>query len=105
MLNLGLVNSKVRPYEWGPLSFLLLEGELGFCLRRRLCRKMLLPVVDTPGIELIAEEAAAVGADRLAIITAPNKQEVMRHSRIWLKPLKRAVKKLSRRRLSVRILC
>lgn len=39
---------------------------------------MLLPVVDTPGIELIAEEAAA-GADRLAIITAPNKQEVMRH--------------------------
>ncbi len=41
--------------------------------------KELLPVVDTPGIELIAEEAAAVGADRLAIITAPNKQEVMRH--------------------------
>ncbi|MGO1604800.1 sugar phosphate nucleotidyltransferase, partial [Corynebacterium casei] len=28
--------------------------------------KELLPVVDTPGIELIAEEAAAVGADRLA---------------------------------------
>lgn len=41
--------------------------------------KELLPVVDTPGIELIAEEAAAVGADRLAIITAPNKQEVMRY--------------------------
>ena len=41
--------------------------------------KELLPVVDTPGIELIAEEAAAVGADRLAIVTAPNKQEVMRH--------------------------
>lgn len=41
--------------------------------------KELLPVVDTPGIELIAEEAAAVGAQRLAIITAPNKQEVMRH--------------------------
>ena len=41
--------------------------------------KELLPVVDTPGIELIAEEAAAVGADRLAIITAPNKQEIMRH--------------------------
>src|SRR5699024_881017 len=42
--------------------------------------KELLPVVDTPGIELIAEEAAAVGADRLAIITAPNKQEAMRQS-------------------------
>ena len=41
--------------------------------------KELLPVVDTPGIELIAEEAASVGARRLAVITAPNKQEVMRH--------------------------
>ena len=41
--------------------------------------KELLPVVDTPGIELIAEEAASVGATRLAVITAPNKQEVMRH--------------------------
>lgn len=41
--------------------------------------KELLPVVDTPGIELIAEEAAAVGARRLAVITSPNKQEVMRH--------------------------
>ena len=41
--------------------------------------KELLPVVDTPGIELIAEEAAACGAQRLAVITAPNKQEIMRH--------------------------
>lgn len=41
--------------------------------------KELLPVVDTPGIELIAEEAASVGATRLAIITAPNKEEVMKH--------------------------
>lgn len=41
--------------------------------------KELLPVVDTPGIELIAEEAAAVGATRMAVITSPNKQEVMRH--------------------------
>ena len=41
--------------------------------------KELLPVVDTPGIELIAEEAASVGAEKLAIITSPNKQEVMRH--------------------------
>ena len=41
--------------------------------------KELLPVVDTPGIELIAEEAASVGARRLAVITAPEKQEVMRH--------------------------
>lgn len=41
--------------------------------------KELLPVVDTPGIELIAEEAASVGAQRLAVITAPNKEEVLRH--------------------------
>ncbi len=41
--------------------------------------KELLPVVDTPGIELIAEEASELGATRLAVITAPNKQEVMRH--------------------------
>ncbi|WP_257158877.1 UTP--glucose-1-phosphate uridylyltransferase [Corynebacterium cystitidis] len=41
--------------------------------------KELLPVVDTPGIELIAEEAAALGAQRLAVITAPEKGEVMRH--------------------------
>ena len=41
--------------------------------------KELLPVVDTPGIELIAEEAAALGASRLAVIISPNKEEVMQH--------------------------
>ena len=41
--------------------------------------KELLPVVDTPGIELIAEEASKLGATRLAVITAPNKDEVMGH--------------------------
>ena len=41
--------------------------------------KELLPVVDTPGIELIAEEAAALGAQRLAVVVAPNKEEIMRH--------------------------
>lgn len=41
--------------------------------------KELLPVVDTPGIELIAEEASLLGADRLAVITAPNKDEVLAH--------------------------
>ncbi|GAB3079709.1 UTP--glucose-1-phosphate uridylyltransferase [Corynebacterium aquatimens] len=41
--------------------------------------KELLPVVDTPGIELIAEEAAQAGASRLAIITAPGKAQVMGH--------------------------
>ena len=41
--------------------------------------KELLPVVDTPGIELIAEEAAVAGAQRLAVVVAPNKDEIMRH--------------------------
>lgn len=41
--------------------------------------KELLPVVDTPGIEMIAEEAANLGASRLAIITAPKKQGVLAH--------------------------
>ena len=36
-------------------------------------------MVDTPGIELIAEEAAASGAQRLAVVVAPNKEEIMRH--------------------------
>jgi len=41
--------------------------------------KELLPVVDTPGIELIAEEAADLGAERLVIVVAPQKQEIMDH--------------------------
>ncbi|RAV33468.1 UTP--glucose-1-phosphate uridylyltransferase [Corynebacterium heidelbergense] len=41
--------------------------------------KELLPVVETPGIELIAKEAAAAGATRLAIITAPKKTGIMGH--------------------------
>ncbi|AZA13089.1 UTP--glucose-1-phosphate uridylyltransferase [Corynebacterium choanae] len=39
--------------------------------------KELLPVVDTPGIELIAEEASALGASRLAIVTAARKAGVL----------------------------
>lgn len=38
--------------------------------------KELFPVVDTPGIELVAAEAAAAGARRLIIVTAPEKQAV-----------------------------
>lgn len=39
--------------------------------------KELLPVVDTPGIELIAREAAQAGASRMAVVTAPRKQGIM----------------------------
>ena len=41
--------------------------------------KELLPVVDTPGIEMIAEEAASAGAARLAVVTAPSKDGVLGH--------------------------
>ncbi|WP_241387704.1 UTP--glucose-1-phosphate uridylyltransferase [Rhodococcus sp. CH91] len=41
--------------------------------------KELLPVVDTPGIELVATEAAYSGAKRLLIVTAPGKDGVVAH--------------------------
>ena len=41
--------------------------------------KELLPVVDTPGIELVAGEAAESGAARLIIVTAPGKDGVVAH--------------------------
>ena len=34
-------------------------------------------MVDTPGIELIASEAAQAGASRLAVVTSPRKQGIM----------------------------
>src|ERR1700754_3847375 len=39
----------------------------------------LLPVVDTPGIELVAEEAAAAGAGRVGGITSEGKDGVVAH--------------------------
>ena len=41
--------------------------------------KELLPVVDTPGIELVAAEAAAAGADRLVIVTSEGKDGIVAH--------------------------
>ncbi|WP_280401703.1 UTP--glucose-1-phosphate uridylyltransferase [Nocardia carnea] len=41
--------------------------------------KELLPVVDTPGIELVASEAAGSGAERLVIVTSPGKDGVVAH--------------------------
>ncbi|WP_424184205.1 UTP--glucose-1-phosphate uridylyltransferase [Actinokineospora sp. G85] len=38
--------------------------------------KELLPVVDTPGIEYVAAEAAEAGASRLVIVTSPGKESV-----------------------------
>src|ERR1700687_6183779 len=41
--------------------------------------KELLPVVATPGIELVAAEAAEAGAERLVIVTSPGKDGVVAH--------------------------
>src|SRR5947209_8565064 len=43
--------------------------------------KELLPVVDTPGIELVAAEAAEAGAQRLIIVTSPDKRSVAEYFR------------------------
>jgi UTP--glucose-1-phosphate uridylyltransferase len=43
--------------------------------------KELLPVVDTPGIELVAAEAAQSGASRLVIVTSPGKTAVIDYFR------------------------
>jgi UTP--glucose-1-phosphate uridylyltransferase len=43
--------------------------------------KELLPVVDTPGIELVAMEAAQAGATRLVIVTGPGKDAVVEYFR------------------------
>jgi UTP--glucose-1-phosphate uridylyltransferase len=41
--------------------------------------KELLPVLDTPGIELVAAEAAAAGAEQLLIVSSPGKDAVAAH--------------------------
>lgn len=43
--------------------------------------KELFPVVDTPGIEIVAAEAAEAGASRLVIVTAPGKDAVAEYFR------------------------
>lgn len=43
--------------------------------------KELLPVVDTPGIELVATEAAEAGATKLVIVTSPGKEAVAEYFR------------------------
>ncbi|MFO7190861.1 MAG: UTP--glucose-1-phosphate uridylyltransferase [Thermocrispum agreste] len=43
--------------------------------------KELLPVVDTPAIELVADEARQAGAERLVIVTSPAKQSIAAYFR------------------------
>ncbi|RCW43701.1 UTP--glucose-1-phosphate uridylyltransferase [Halopolyspora algeriensis] len=70
-----------RPGEYPPAAFrtaIVPAAGLGtrFLPTTKAVPKELLPVVDTPGIELVAAEAAEAGADRLVIVTSPDKQAV-----------------------------
>src|SRR6202453_138365 len=66
-----------------PISFTAIVPAAGLGTRflpaTKTVPKELLPVVDTPGIELVAEEAAAAGAGRLVIVTSEGKDSVVAH--------------------------
>ncbi|QLL06588.1 UTP--glucose-1-phosphate uridylyltransferase [Mycobacterium vicinigordonae] len=64
-----------------PLTAIVPAAGLGtrFLPATKTVPKELLPVVDTPGIELVAAEAAEAGAERLVIITSEGKDGVVAH--------------------------
>jgi UTP--glucose-1-phosphate uridylyltransferase len=64
-----------------PLTAIVPAAGLGtrFLPATKTVPKELLPVVDTPGIELVAAEAAAAGAERLVIVTSEGKDGVVAH--------------------------
>src|SRR6201998_2367890 len=70
-----------RPEVPVPFTAIVPAAGLGtrFLPATKTVPKELLPVVDTPGIELVAEEAAAAGAERLVIITSEGKDGVVAH--------------------------
>ncbi len=70
-----------RPVVRIPYTAIVPAAGLGtrFLPATKTVPKELLPVVDTPGIELVAEEAAAAGAERLVIVTSAGKDGVVAH--------------------------
>jgi UTP--glucose-1-phosphate uridylyltransferase len=70
-----------RPEVRIPFTAIVPAAGLGtrFLPATKTVPKELLPVVDTPGIELVAEEAAAAGAERLVIVTSEGKDGVVAH--------------------------
>ena len=70
-----------RPEIPIPFTAIVPAARLGtrFLPATKTVPKELLPVVDTPGIELVAEEAAAAGAERLVIVTSEGKDGVVAH--------------------------
>jgi UTP--glucose-1-phosphate uridylyltransferase len=70
-----------QPHRILPYTAVVPAAGLGtrFLPATKTVPKELLPVVDTPGIELVAAEAAAAGADRLVIVTSEGKDGVVAH--------------------------
>ncbi|OBJ00052.1 UDP-glucose pyrophosphorylase [Mycobacterium alsense] len=64
-----------------PLTAIVPAAGLGtrFLPATKTVPKELLPVVDTPGIELVAAEASEAGAERLVIVTSEGKDGVVAH--------------------------
>ena len=70
-----------RPHNAVPRTAIVPAAGLGtrFLPATKTVPKELLPVVDTPGIELVAAEAAEAGAERLVIVTSEGKDGVVAH--------------------------
>ena len=75
------VSAMSRPEIPIPFTAIVPAAGLGtrFLPATKTVPKELLPVVDTPGIELVAAEAAEAGAERLVIITSEGKDSVVAH--------------------------
>jgi UTP--glucose-1-phosphate uridylyltransferase len=69
------------PYVPIPRTAIVPAAGLGtrFLPATKTVPKELLPVVDSPGIELVAAEAAEAGAERLVIVTSEGKDGVVAH--------------------------
>lgn len=76
-----MVEAMSRPEFAVPFTAIVPAAGLGtrFLPATKTVPKELLPVVDTPGIELVAAEAAEAGAERLVIITSEGKDGVVAH--------------------------
>ncbi|APT84351.1 UTP--glucose-1-phosphate uridylyltransferase [Corynebacterium aquilae] len=75
------MNLPIADHKWSVKTVVVPAAGMGtrFLPATKTVPKELLPVVDTPGIEVIASEAAALGASKMIIVTAPKKQGVLAH--------------------------
>ncbi|PRQ11043.1 UDP-glucose pyrophosphorylase [Corynebacterium sp. 13CS0277] len=75
------MNLPIADHKWSVKTVVVPAAGMGtrFLPATKTVPKELLPVVDTPGIEVIAAEAASLGASKMVIVTAPKKQGVLAH--------------------------